>query len=308
MSVILFKESISKANLAITITSFVHRWVLCTRINTLRILAIRLNRLANNLNVHSENSKTKYLRYLVLLSSLLYIPIVICSAVTLHQIVPILTYNYVISNPITNTALIIAFAGTFVLYLMLPYNIFGLYYIVVCCTLQRMINSLKYSLAQNDLHNYNDIFTNYLAIRRFVADMDKKLSFLMLTSSLHNACVMYFGLTCWLHPKEYGGPFQRASIWFLVPANYLPFFAVILSACCVHEASSSMWNAGQELLKFGGAPTFPQIRLLYLTEKELTLSVWKIVPIKRSFLVATMGTIFTYCVLLDNLRWMSRDI
>lgn len=302
----LFPEiSASKANAAMTTASFIHRWVLCARINNLQILSIRMAKLLKRLKVPSEDMKTKYLHILLFLSTLMYIPLLICSAITLRdQGFLTFTFNSHINNPIWQMGLITTFIVTFTLFLMVPLNIFALYYTAVCCNLQRMIVNLKESFTRPC--KYDDFFENYLAIRRFIADMDKELSFLMFTSSFFNACTMYFGLTCWLHPNEYGKAFQIATIWFLVPASHLPFFTMILSACFVHEASSSMWDKGHELLRLGCAPSFSQLRILYVTEKELTLTVWKIVPIKRSFLVAAMGTIFTYCVLLDNLRWVGR--
>ncbi|KAG8197273.1 hypothetical protein JTE90_007521 [Oedothorax gibbosus] len=189
----------------------------------------------------------------------------------------------------------------------MPVNLFAMYYTVVCCNLRNVIITFKKSLDSSDSTVYDDAFENYLAIRRFVVEMEKDLSSLLFTSSLFNACIMYFGLTCWMYPEENVGSAQVASIVFLVPASYIAFFAMILSACRVHEASVSVCDKGQELLRFGHVQTFSKIRLLHVIEKELTLTVWKIVPIKRNFLLVAMGTIFTYCVLLDNLRGVTRN-
>lgn len=299
--------AISKANAAMTIAAMLHRLVLCSRINNIQMLTIRMAKLANNLNVHFEEKKAKGLYILLFLSTFLYIPVIICSAVAMNEIsFKAFAFNSDIEDPILKMALIITFNITFILFLTVPINIFALYYTVVCRHLRSIIITFKKSLNSRDHLKKDDVFENYLAIRRFATHMDEELSFLIFTSSLFNACIMYFGVTCFLHPEEYISTFQSASIWFLVPASYIPFFAMTVSACFVHEASTGVYNKGQELLRFGRIPTFSQLRILYVTEKELTLTVWKIVPIKRNFLMAAMGTIFTYCILLDNLRWATR--
>ncbi|GIY07556.1 hypothetical protein CDAR_34531 [Caerostris darwini] len=44
----------------------------------------------------------------------------------------------------------------------------------------------------------------------------------------------------------------------------------------------------------------PSQKLLSCIDKEMCLTVWKIVPIRRSFIFGTVGTIFTYVLLFDD--------
>ncbi|GFR00039.1 uncharacterized protein TNCT_637681 [Trichonephila clavata] len=186
--------------------------------------------------------------------------------------------------------------------LLLPLNNFAIYYTTVCHHLKLLVASLGKSL-NNVRDSENDrIYKEYISIRNLVTYIDEQLSFLVFISSVYNACTMYFALTLILHPEEYFDVTHILSVVSLFSSNYLSYMGLTLSGSLLHEASEELWFKLHRALMPRSEITSLQQRFLNLLEKGLFLTIWKILPIKRSFILATLGTILTYCILLDNLK------
>ncbi|GFT67693.1 uncharacterized protein NPIL_614761 [Nephila pilipes] len=113
---------------------------------------------------------------------------------------------------------------------------------------------------------------------------------------------MYFGITIILRPEEYFSIPQISSVWILLASNYIAYLGQTLSGSFLYEASEDLWFKVQEALISENEFSNLQQKLLSVLEKGLYLTVWKIVPIKRNFILASLGTVLTYCLLIDNLR------
>ncbi|GIY91857.1 hypothetical protein CEXT_206501 [Caerostris extrusa] len=74
----------------------------------------------------------------------------------------------------------------------------------------------------------------------------------------------------------------------------MSFWVITVSASLVSEAWTSV---ATKTHKFSQNPSH---QFLLCIDKEICLTVWKIVPIRRSFIFGTVGTIFTYVLLFDN--------
>ncbi|KAG8188122.1 hypothetical protein JTE90_029050 [Oedothorax gibbosus] len=75
-----------------------------------------------------------------------------------------------------------------------------------------------------------------------------------------------------------------------------------VSASLVAESFQEVGVSARNLLQFSYEPTFGLKKLLRSAEREVSLTAWKIVPIRRSFIVGTMGALLTYVVLVDSLK------
>ncbi|GFY73744.1 uncharacterized protein TNIN_475551 [Trichonephila inaurata madagascariensis] len=113
---------------------------------------------------------------------------------------------------------------------------------------------------------------------------------------------MYFGLTAVLHTDEYLNEINIVTLCSVFVANATSYISLTLSASKVPEATQELWFQLQEDFTTGSIITNVQQRTLALLEKGLHFTVWKMIPIKRSLILATMGTVFTYNLLLDSLR------
>ncbi|GFR18673.1 uncharacterized protein TNCT_298981 [Trichonephila clavata] len=113
---------------------------------------------------------------------------------------------------------------------------------------------------------------------------------------------MYSGLTAVLYTDEYLNEINILTMGTIFVANATSYISLTLSASMVPEATKDLWFKLQEDFSSGSNITNVQQRTLALLEKGLHFTVWKMIPIKRSLILATMGTVFTYNLLLDSLR------
>ncbi|GFY43728.1 uncharacterized protein TNIN_214301 [Trichonephila inaurata madagascariensis] len=188
--------------------------------------------------------------------------------------------------------------------MVLPIGIFSTFYAVLCYHLYDVVkNFLKY-LDETTINDNDVILKQYLSIRKLVLEADSELSLLMFMSSLFYACAMYFGIASILHSEDYtssGSYLSLVTIWLVFIASNTAFVVMAIFGSLVWETSTDIWEKAQELMNTEQNPTFSQKRFLAVSEKGLTMTAWKITPVKRSFILATMGTIFTYCILLDTI-------
>ncbi|GFS53459.1 uncharacterized protein TNCV_4935391 [Trichonephila clavipes] len=150
--------------------------------------------------------------------------------------------------------------------------------------------------------NLDQITQTYKVLNSLVAKIDRELSFLMFSTTLFNACTMYLGIKSLLRSSEFITIAQHISVWCLFTASYVSFIAMGTTASLVYEANAN----GLEKLKDAICNRFnvtrSQMRVLLIDANYVSLTVWNIVPIRRSFIFGTIGAILTYCVLIDSLE------
>ncbi|GFS88055.1 hypothetical protein NPIL_480341 [Nephila pilipes] len=70
-----------------------------------------------------------------------------------------------------------------------------------------------------------------------------------------------------------------------------------ISASLVCEASQEIGSMVETSIGVTPRSKYMQLRFLMSAEKEIHLTAWKMIPIRRNFILATTGAIFTYAVL-----------
>ncbi|CAL1283365.1 unnamed protein product, partial [Larinioides sclopetarius] len=121
-------------------------------------------------------------------------------------------------------------------------------------------------------------------------------------STLFNACTMYFGVKSLIRPTETCFTSQYVSVWLLFGCSYSSFIAMTVAGTLVHESSESNLDSLKEIACKRGRLMPSQKRILFNDNNQTSLTVWKILPIQRSFIIGTLGTVLTYCMLFDGLR------
>ncbi|GBM52000.1 hypothetical protein AVEN_262237-1 [Araneus ventricosus] len=186
--------------------------------------------------------------------------------------------------------------------IMLPMNTFIAYYTILCRQLQLCIRQFTKNITVVPDTKYGKLLRDYISIRTFVSKIEDELSVFVFTASLYNACSMYFGMTVILHPEEFMSTIQSLSVGCLFISCSVAYMGLTLSGSLVHEAGIDLCVKANEVVSRKPEVNSFQQRFLSILEKNLQVTVWKILPITRSFILATMGTVFTYCLLLDNIR------
>ncbi|GBN63377.1 hypothetical protein AVEN_213997-1 [Araneus ventricosus] len=188
------------------------------------------------------------------------------------------------------------------LFIMLPMNNFAVFYMIVCRHFQLVITNFTKYLRTVHNSEYEKVLNDYISIRKFVSEMDNKISFLVLTSSLYNACTMYFGISVILHPEEYFNVFQCLAVSCLVIGSSMAYFGLTMAGSLIYESGNDLWLQAHKVLCAKPEITIFQHRFLSMVEKNLFVTVWKILPITRNFVFTVTGTVLTYCVALDSIQ------
>ncbi|GFQ93058.1 uncharacterized protein TNCT_492211 [Trichonephila clavata] len=278
------------------------RWLLSLRIDELVKISCNLIKQSRQYISSVENSNKKYLYVFGILTTFLHIPVTVCSFTALLKM-RLKAQMFFIH--FTNSVYLWILVTILIIVqelLVLPLNTFAIYYTTVCHHLKVLMTNLGKSLNNTRDSEYDRIYKEYVSMRNLVTYIDEQLSFLVFISSVYNACTMYFALTIILHPEEYFDVTHILSVVSLFSSNYLSYMGLTLSASLLHEASEELWFKLHRALMSRSEISSLQQRFLNLLEKGLFFTVWKIVPIKRSFILAMIGTVLTYCILLDNLR------
>ncbi|GIY74211.1 uncharacterized protein CEXT_127131 [Caerostris extrusa] len=111
-----------------------------------------------------------------------------------------------------------------------------------------LINNFANSLTRVPDSEYNQVFKNYISIRKFVSNMDTELSFFVFISTLYNACVIYFVIAALIHPDENFDILQNVAVSCLFVTSFVSYFSLALSGSFVYEAAEDLWLKAHEVL------------------------------------------------------------
>ncbi|GFS38627.1 uncharacterized protein TNIN_269411 [Trichonephila inaurata madagascariensis] len=142
----------------------------------------------------------------------------------------------------------------------------------------------------------------YKVLRNLIEEVDKELSFLMFTSTIFNACTMYFSVVSFLSSNEVSINPQHISVGCLFVASYVSFIAMSWIGSLVYEANAKVLEKLKDLTCNKTSLTQSQKRILFIDSSHVSLTVWKIIPIRRNLIFDILGTIFTYSLLLNGLK------
>ncbi|GFU51189.1 uncharacterized protein NPIL_558271 [Nephila pilipes] len=113
---------------------------------------------------------------------------------------------------------------------------------------------------------------------------------------------MYTSLSIIINPLKYPNLVHRIFNWFCFITTFGSFAAMSISAFLVCEASQEIGSMVEASIGVTPRSKYIQLRFLMSAKKEIHLTAWKMIPIRRNFILATTGAIFTYAVLFAGLE------
>ncbi|GFY74139.1 uncharacterized protein TNIN_46761 [Trichonephila inaurata madagascariensis] len=257
------------------------RWVLCFRFNNIVKIPTVLMTVSNNSPMFTVDGKTKYLYAFGFLTTVLYIPVTVCSVLSLLLVrMKVLLFMTTLTNSVC-LWIVIMIAITVQTLVLLPSNIFAIYYTTLCYHLRLTLESLGKSLHNAPSSEYDSIYKKYISIRKCVTNIDDELSFLVFLSSIYNACNMYFGITVVLHTEEYLNAVQISCIYCLFTASYVGYIGMTLTGSLLQETAENLWFQVHDSLISRSKITSLQQRFLSILEKGLFLLYGKLYQLKE---------------------------
>lgn len=113
---------------------------------------------------------------------------------------------------------------------------------------------------------------------------------------------MFFGTGAILHPNPNLNlltQILRVVYTLIIFANFL---IQISCASLVNDASLCVRDEAKAIKEDNPQLVSSYLRFLLTCQDEITLTLWGIVSMKRTFIVGTIGTILTYSILFDIFR------
>ncbi|GBM46557.1 hypothetical protein AVEN_271511-1 [Araneus ventricosus] len=157
--------------------------------------------------------------------------------------------------------------------------------------------SAEISVRKNE--SIDDLISRYSTLKSFAEIIDEKLCFLMFCNVLLTATTVYYTLTIISHN---GLSFNFAVLLCLCWNSVTSFVAQTTAATAFAESSMEIWRLinSHDHKQDSLFVRDRQVSSINV-EQEIYFTVWKIVPIKRSFIFGTFGTIITYVMLFNSI-------
>ena len=291
----LFTSAPFISNTIIYIVMIVYRWILCIRFHRFRSIERSL--------CVKDTEGNKFINRLIS----------IWIAVSNITIISLIIYNFTneasvskkfvfLSHEIKQRYAVIINSFEFlhkVLHLAVPTNLLSIFYVTVCIEMRSEI--LHFTKKIRNAPNLEPLIQSYIKMASAVETIDNSLSFLMFCSTIYGSASMYYTTTILLLRRQF---VETMSFYILIVVLFLVtivhFIAMCVSASLVNEASHRVGEKVKALVPDSMASAIQIQRFMSLTDKDLCLTVWKIVPIRRNFIISTLGCVFTYIILFDG--------
>lgn len=289
------------ADIIANVIKFAHRYLLCKKFNALKSVIKFMSRFKI-----PEGRKFKWCLYLwAALSTMSYVLMFVVTIILNKENIRIYNLFGIADNRkgLYHLALVFyAFHGSMLM--NLPINTFAIFYVAVCHHVICVLNTLSQKIS-NYCINFKKLMRCYNSINETMEFLDNELSLFVLFETIYTSCVLLFAISGIFHLNLF-----RDCLFCL---NYISFLCILVNslvlfivmstyACLVSETYSRVWTkVNTEIANLDTDFTLRQQKFLLCLEKELYFTVWKIVPIRRSFIVCIFGAIITYIMLFENL-------
>ncbi|KAG8180097.1 hypothetical protein JTE90_027876 [Oedothorax gibbosus] len=279
---------------AMTMTMLVYRWVLCSRLDQFKDIVDSLRR------VHVKKATKLWIyaftiAYISMQVLVFYIKVVKRETPSEYKIL-----GFSVQEPYASI-IKQAYAFTLTIYIVVPINTFSILYVSVCQHMRFKILHFSDMISSRRGLKLNHLMQSYTRISNMVEGMDHAMSFPLFCHTLYSAGTMYFVLGLILYPADEirTKELAHATIFFMMTLQ--SFAAMSVSASSISEASQIASKEIKSLLPDSLGSAFQLQTFISMTgEGGLGLTLWKIVPIRRSFIFGALGTFITYILLFQS--------
>ncbi|GIY00383.1 uncharacterized protein CDAR_249041 [Caerostris darwini] len=190
----------------------------------------------------------------------------------------------------------------------LPSMAFGFFYTIVCNHIRHIIKQIAATHSERREPSFEKFLEDYSNIKSIVEQIDKDIGLLVFLSIISTSLLMCFSTYVILNPEVHEGSFLRFQLYCGFLGSFILFIIITASASMVEEASLEVGSQAHTLSKSRGKSVFVQQIFSMFFQKGITLTVWRIVPIRRSLGFGITGIIFTYTFMFYGLMPMRSHI
>lgn len=194
------------------------------------------------------------------------------------------------------------YTNLLVLWLLMPLNVFSIYYVLICLQLQFISSKLIKAVKAPKRVNYEALHQSFDEIKDMVKVADKNLSFLVFLMVVYDASVMYFSILFNLNSDPYYSIYLKCSFYLAFVICFTNFLAMVISASGVHQIFLEISDSARTCGGDSAEPAIVKLLFLRTIDKETAMTVWGIVRVEKSFIFVIFGTLLTYCILIYNMQ------
>lgn len=207
------------------------------------------------------------------------------------------------STALHNVA-VISYAFNVAIVMELPLNTFAVFFVITSHDVKCVLKTFLKKICSEYIDNPQKLLRSFNSLKITIDFLDNELSFFVFCAILFSSCCLFFTVTLIIRSEN------GQSLTFLTIISFVYQFITILgifviittSSCAVSEAYAEVWSQLKTLIVNLDVDFAQRQQHFFLyIEKEAHFTLWKIMPINRSFILGTFGAIITYVLLLDNL-------
>ncbi|GIY83816.1 uncharacterized protein CDAR_576761 [Caerostris darwini] len=149
--------------------------------------------------------------------------------------------------------------------------------------------------------DYKFLLAQYSYLRKLVTSVDRQLNCLVFWAAFASLFSLYFALAMILEsPRDlFNG--QIISQVLVIIYDTVMFFLMCLWADKMSMSSTAVASEAHWLEENSRMSPVLQIRYLLAVNQDMNFTVWGFLPLRKGFILGSIGTIITYSVLINNL-------
>lgn len=215
-----------------------------------------------------------------------------------NKVFEALYFGYSIKNVHLKFCLALIYSLDSHLVLYLPLHIFDFLYVIVCLDLSSLLRTFSRSLKISQKHDYKNLTRIYKEITSVIENFDKIVGFLMFESFIYTSVYMYYNLITLL--TNYSDRNYDDIIVIIYVISFVSFITKVECASRLNASSVLVKNESRDLKENNYKNVCDYIRFTK-TCKEINMTVWGFLNLKRSIIFGTLGAILSYSLLIKNL-------
>ncbi|GBN52942.1 hypothetical protein AVEN_135032-1 [Araneus ventricosus] len=180
----------------------------------------------------------------------------------------------------------------------LPVKIFTIYFVSVCHDITSLFEAYKACMTSQSTRDYRSLISNYNYLRDLVNEIDSDISCIVFWAAISNVFNVYFGILGILAVKDV--PIEdKARIYSFAVFDTFLFFLMCLWS---DRVSSSAASVAREAYLLKGDADTSALRTQYIltANQDVHMTFGGLFPLRKSFVLASFGTIITYSVLIKD--------
>ncbi|KAF8770796.1 hypothetical protein HNY73_018285 [Argiope bruennichi] len=277
--------------------TIIHRCFLCHYASHLSLVAKRLS----HLNVKEEKYFNKQI-YLLLGSSVSFILVGLAAAITM---------NFYRAQSIMHVKELLEYENIFVvsfivvtiyytLFFTMPVNTFAVYFVSVSRDITSLFQKFKMRMISTPNPDYEHLINEFTHLRNFVLKVDSQTSCLVFWTALANVFHLYFAINGLLGSNdEIVWPNVICLSSGIIYSTFM-FFIMCLWADRM-SCSAAAISRKVHLLQGNSCSSGAHIRCLIALSQDVHFTVWGFFPLKKNFVLASVGAMITYSVMFKDI-------